>query len=98
MDKYLDFFTENKLRLNLNNIIDQTNRQLLEKIPGPLINTDLISVIKEIHYNFVRGKKHLLYTKYQNIYGTQKMSSRSCFGPPKALSLEFWGSRDRPIP
>ena len=27
--------------------------------------------------------------------GIQKLLSRSCFGPPKALSLEFWGSRDR---
>ena len=75
MDKYVDFFTENKIQLNLDNIKDETSKKLIRQIPGPMRDTDLIQVLKTIYYNFVRGRKHILFTQYQNKYGTQEMSS-----------------------
>lgn len=76
MNKYPDWFTEtDHLKIDLENIIDKTNIELRTRIPGPLNEFSIKKVLKKIHYNFLQGRKHLLFTEFQEKYGTQQMSS-----------------------
>ena len=75
MNKYIDFFTDNKLQVDLNNIRDHTNKKLIKQIGGPLQDTNLKQVLITINNNFEDGRKHLLFTEYQKKYGKQQMSS-----------------------
>ena len=85
--KFPDFFTEGSLRklniknLNFTNFTNSMNNELITNIPGPMnVNmssneNEIKKILKEIHSYFLRGKTHILFTKYQKLYGTKQESS-----------------------
>ena len=74
--KYKDFFTEYDISiLNLDNLIDKRNKELISKIPGPMQDNSVYTVLKEIHSYFLQGIEHKLYEKYKNKYCDSDLSN-----------------------
>lgn len=69
MSKFLDFFTEGffNRKISYDNIDNQM--KLFGKIPSPLNDKNLVTVLKEIENETMNGTIHLLYEKYKEKYG-----------------------------
>ena len=74
MSKFRDLFTENfdshKLynKNYLENLKVNIPKNLIKKIPGPLIDNNLIDVLLEINQSNTEGKNHILFNKWINKY------------------------------
>ena len=93
--KFPDFFTEGSLgKLNTENLKNSTNNDLITNIPGPMsVNMSLDEIkkiLKIIHSYFLKGKTHILFTKYQEVYGTNQESSNIII--PYFLNEDFISS------